>query len=166
MFFNSNSLEICSHGFNWQFRSDNGVAPQRCQAIIWTSDVLVWWCIYASLSHNQLTHWPLGDLNKILDEVNFKLFSVTNGWGISCKIALRWMLLDLTGDKSTLVQVMAWCPQATNHYLSQCWPRFMSPYDVTRPQWVNKTQLYQQLVHCVVASNFNSRNWWIKQIWY
>ena len=68
--------------------------------------------------------------------VIFKLISVTDGWGISCKIALRWMLLDLT-DKSTLVQVMAWCHQATSHYLSQCWPRFMSRYGVTRPQWVN-----------------------------
>ena len=44
---------------------------------------------------------------------------------------------DLTDDKSTLVQVMAWCCQATSHYLSQCWPRSVSPYGVTRPQWVN-----------------------------
>ena len=55
---------------------------------------------------------------------------------MSCKIALRWMPLDLTDDKSALVQVMAWCHQATSHYVSQCWPRFMSPYGVTRPQWV------------------------------
>ena len=34
------------------------------------------------------------------------------GWGISCKIAFRWMSLDLTDDKSALVQVMAWCHQA------------------------------------------------------
>ena len=47
------------------------------------------------------------------------------------------MPLDLTDDKSTLVQVMAWCRQATSHYLSQCWPRSVSPYGVTRPQWVN-----------------------------
>ena len=67
----------------------------------------------------------------------FKLISVTDGWCISCKIALRWMPLDLTNDKPTLVQVMAWCRQATSHYLRQCWPRFMSPYGVTRPQWVN-----------------------------
>ena len=26
---------------------------------------------------------------------------------------------------------------STNHYLSQCWPISMSPYGVTRPQWVN-----------------------------
>ena len=46
------------------------------------------------------------------------------------------MPLDFTDDTSTLVQVMAWCRQATRHYMSQCWPRFMSPYGVTRPQWV------------------------------
>ena len=49
--------------------------------------------------------------------------------------ALRWMPWDLTDDKSTLVQVMAWCHQATSHYLSQCWPSSMSPHGVTRPQW-------------------------------
>ena len=55
---------------------------------------------------------------------------MNGGWGISYEIAL-------TDDQSTLVQVMAWCRQATSHYLSQCWPRSLSPYDVTRPQWVN-----------------------------
>ena len=50
--------------------------------------------------------------------------------------ALRWMPWDLTDGKSTLVQAMAWCSQATSHYLSQCWPSSMSPYGVTRPQWV------------------------------
>ena len=53
---------------------------------------------------------------------------------------LRWMSFDLPEDKSVLVQVMAWCPQATSHYLSQCWPRSKPPYCVTRPQWV-KTHL-------------------------
>ena len=47
------------------------------------------------------------------------------------------MSLDLTNDKSTLVQVMAWCHQATSHYLTQCWPRSMLPYGINRPQWVN-----------------------------
>ena len=52
--------------------------------------------------------------------------------------APRWMPWDLTDDKSTSVQVMAWCHQATNHYLSQCWHRSLSPYGVTRPGWVNR----------------------------
>ena len=66
----------------------------------------------------------------------FQIISVIDGWGISCELALRWMSLDLTDDKSTLVQVMAWCRQATSYYLSQCWPRLLSPYGVTRPQCV------------------------------
>ena len=33
---------------------------------------------------------------------------------------------------------MAWCRQAISHYLSQCWPRSMSPYGVTRPQWIKE----------------------------
>ena len=46
---------------------------------------------------------------------SLKFRFVTDGLGISCKIALRWMPLDLTDDKSTL------------------WP-----YGVARPQWVKK----------------------------
>ena len=69
----------------------------------------------------------------------FKLILVTDGWGIFCETTLRWMSLDLTDDKSTLVQVMAWCRQATSHYLIQCWFRSLTPYGVTRPQWVNQT---------------------------
>ena len=50
---------------------------------------------------------------------------------------------DLTDDKSTLVQVMAWCHQATSHYLNQCWPRSPRPYGVTRPQWVNSQLIWR-----------------------
>ena len=39
--------------------------------------------------------------------------------------------------QSTLVHVMAWCRQATSHYISQYWSRSMLPYGITRPQWVN-----------------------------
>ena len=46
------------------------------------------------------------------------------------------MSLDRTEGKSTLVQLMAWCRQATSHYLSQRWPRSVSPYGVIKPQWV------------------------------
>ena len=46
------------------------------------------------------------------------------------------MTLGLTDDKSTLVQVMAWCRQATSHYPSQGWPSSMWPCGVIRPQWV------------------------------
>ena len=34
---------------------------------------------------------------------------------------------------------MDWCRQATNHYLSQPWPRSLLPYGVTWPQRVKST---------------------------
>ena len=75
--------------------------------------------------------------------VIFKLILVADGWDISCEIVFRWMLVDLTDGKSSLVQVMAWCLQATRHYSSQCWPRLVSPNGDTRPQsvseWLNLT---------------------------
>ena len=94
--------------------------------------VYLWWCWQNVI--NSLTH---GRFEWNLRLVIFKLILIIGGWDIFCKIALRWMSLDLIDDKSTLVQVMVWCCQATSHYLSQCWPRSMSPYGVTRPQWVN-----------------------------
>ena len=48
---------IYSPGSNWQYgsiSSDNGLAPNRRQAIIWTNDGIGYWCIYASLSLNEL----------------------------------------------------------------------------------------------------------------
>ena len=91
---------------------------------IWTNGRL-WAQLFNSLSPGRFQF----NFSKVI----FKLTLVNGGWGISYEIALRWMPQDLTDDKSTLVQVMAWCHQTTSHYLSQCWPRFALPYGVTRP---------------------------------
>ena len=69
-----------------------------------------------------------GVFQRNFSEVIFQLILVMNGRSIYCKIVLKWMPMDLNDGKSTLVQVMAWCRQATSHYLSQCWPRSLSPY--------------------------------------
>ena len=81
------------------------------------------------------------------------LILVINGWGILCEIALRWISLDFTDDLSTLVQVMAWCGQATSHYLIRCWPRSSLPYGITRPQWVKH---YMEFVEHPMAVLFAS----------
>ena len=78
------------------------------QAITQTNDDKDQWHNMASLGYNELTHWPLGNLNEIFRHVIFKQILVIDGWGISCEIALRWMWLNLTDDKSMLVWVMAW----------------------------------------------------------
>ena len=97
---------------------------------------------HQSLSHvvNSLTP---GKFEWNFKLVIFKWISVINGCGISCEIALMWMSLDFTDNQSTLVQVMAWCHQATSHYLSQCCHRFLLPHGVTRPQWVNPCFAYR-----------------------
>ena len=55
---------------------------------------------------NELTHWPLGNFNEILDVI-FKQILEIDDWGISSEIALTWKPQDLTDDTSTLVRVMA-----------------------------------------------------------
>ena len=61
-----------------------------------------------------------------------------------------WMSLDFTDDQSTLVQVMAWCHQATSHYLNHCWPRSPTPYVITRPQWVKWSYCKPLLVMTII----------------
>ena len=96
----------------------------------------------AMLNYTSHGSWPINSLAPGKFEWNFryvllKWLLVIDGWGIACEIALIWMSLDFTNDQSILVQVMAWCHQATSHYLSQCCPRSLSLYGVTRPQCVN-----------------------------
>ena len=61
-----------------------------------------------------------------------------NGWCISSEVDRRLMSLDLTDNRATLVQLMDRCHQVTSQYLNLCWPSCVciSPYDITRPQWV------------------------------
>ena len=56
---------------------------------------------------------------------------------------------SLIGDESTLVQVMAWCRQATSHYLSQFWSRSVLPYNINRPQWFKANRGHSSPVLCV-----------------
>ena len=67
----------------------------------------------------------------------------------SYEIALRQMLQNLTNERSTLAQVMAWCHEATSHCMSQCWPRSMSPYSITKQSGTE-----QNLVAKILAANF------------
>ena len=118
----------------------------------WCVVTLFYWCLvshsrwvflgsdttYVSLRYSEIINsLTTGRFQWYFKQVIFKLILVIDDWDIPCEIALRGFSLDLIDDKSTLVQVMAWCCQATSHYLSQCWPRSMSQYGITRPQWVN-----------------------------
>ena len=43
---------------------------------------------------------------------------------------------------------MAWCCQATSHYLSQCWPTAISL--LTRPQWVKEKILPSHVLSSII----------------
>ena len=73
--------------------------------------------------------------------VIFKHMFRLNFMSSSCETALRWMPKHLANEKSTSHQVMAWCRQATSHYLIRRWLKFLSPFGVAGPQWVNNTNL-------------------------
>ena len=71
-------------------------------------------------------------------------------WSISCEIAHRWMPQDLTDGQWTLFHVIAWCLQATIHYMSQ----YLSTYGVTMPRWVNGIAI-KGMAHTVITPQVN-----------
>ena len=91
-----------------------------------TMTVTIWWPSLG-LRIYQIVTGVTSDVGVLSTHLDL----VIDGWIIHCEIALRWISLDLTDIKSTLVQVMGWCHQAPSHYLTQCWPRSMSPDGIT-----------------------------------
>ena len=152
----SSHLRFCSDSTSWVFWSGAIRANTVPRTTIWMEiqkfgsgdhhETSVWlWNIEAwvriSLAPRRfgghLTAWPFGIRGR-----NFWICVISKHMlqikfvRTFCDIALRWMLENTYDDKSTLVQVMVWCCQTPNHYLSQCWSRSMSQYGITRPQWV------------------------------
>ena len=66
----------------------------------------------------------------------FKLITQYSSLGTHSEIALRQIQQSLINEKLALDEMIAWCHQATSHYMSQCWPRSMLPYGITNTQWV------------------------------
>ena len=68
---------------------------------------------------------------------SFSNFQISNSY----QEEISWEFsVKLPSGEYHRTQVMVWCEwyhQATSHFLSQHWPRSVSPYGVTRPQWVN-----------------------------
>ena len=128
-------------------------------AYSWLKIIVFWlkfyWMLFCIVQSIMSLYWFVNSLAPGRSECDSKngIFNLDLLIGIfrsSHDNALRWMPPDLTYDKSTLVQVMAWCRQAKSHYLSQCWLSPLSPYGVARPQWVSGTgnkPLAESLTH-------------------
>ena len=86
-------IVMCPFGANLQYviiGSDNTLAPNRRQAIIWTNDGPVYWRIYASLGLNKLK-WPLYSYKKHEQETSMKWnpsLSTAPGGDKSCRATM------------------------------------------------------------------------------
>ena len=113
---------------------------------------------YVCMQLNSLT---LGRHGSDFKSIFFKLIIHNINFSTHCEIVLSWMLQNTFKKESKLVQVMAWCLMAPSHYLSLCWHRSMSPYGITRPQWVNimgtPTEILEnQISTSIVNSSYNT----------
>ena len=92
-----------------------------------------------------LTHWSLGsNFQTVISE---NMIRIHEHFLWNCSVRMRVNSFD---NKSILVQIMGWCRQVASHYLSQCSPRPMSSYGVTRPQWLNSLRdhpAHRRLTH-------------------
>ena len=121
-------LKVNHHWFRQWFGAQYATSCSINQS--WPRLIMAQWAHSIIMLHSLAPARFQFNIRKVI----FKLTLVNGGRGRCYEIALRWMPKDLTDDKSKLVQLMAWCRQN----LSQCRPRSLSPYDVTRPQWVNE----------------------------
>ena len=113
---------------------------------------------YARICHFKQSVCVINSLTSERWEWNFRLVRwmlilAIDGQCLSCEIDIRWLSLDLTAEKSTVVQVMAWYRQATSHYLSQSYPIFVLLNGVTRPQSVK--------IISFIMLNFEWVPWWM-----
>ena len=107
--------------YGWSQPSQNHNKSQQIMnsVLIWLGKLpwkpllwlLSWYHIFNSLAPRRF-EWNFR-------QIIFMLNLVIDGWCISGKIALRWKSLDRSDDKSTLVQVMAWCCQAASQPLPE-----------------------------------------------
>ena len=87
----------------------------------------------------------------------------------SYEIVLWRMLKQQFHEKSTLVQVMAWCGQAARQYLSQYWPRYLLTYEIWWHQATNLSfpeMIYHPILfsassyfHTILSSFLGTSQW-------
>ena len=67
----------------------------------------------------------------------FKCISFDENVWISLKMSMKFVPKVRINNITSLVLIMAWCGQATSHYLNQWWFILLTHICVTWPRWVN-----------------------------
>ena len=114
-----------------------------------TCDIWDEWNDQFSLRNGKFWGWLWG--RKIRDQYNCNSLGVLlTHWsagkmkGIS-KVLISKHMLQVKFASLNVKESMAWYCGTASHYLSRSWPKWMWPYGVTRPQWVNKTRSPESL---------------------
>ena len=95
--------------------------------------------------------------------ITFKLITQNSSLGTCCE-SLVWIPENLTYEKSTLAQVMAWCHQVTSCYFSQCWSRSVSPFGVTKPNCVHLILQQNSVPHFTISLLHMNTKWALQNI--
>ena len=96
----------------------------------------------------------------------FKLVLLTGMFSSPYDYVIRWITWELTDDKSTLVQVMAWGGQVTGHFLSQPWWRHQMETSSAllaicagNSPVTHKGQWRGALVFSLICASINGKQW-------
>ena len=113
---------------------DDGLVPNRQQAIVWTNGGLVCWCV--SLGLSELTHWGQDEIDAILAN-KFKYIFLNENGRIPIWISLKFVVPRSSIDnKPALVQIMAWRRPGDKPLSEPMMIVLLTHMCVTRPQWV------------------------------
>ena len=99
-------------------------------------------------------HCPQRDMTLIWNVNFFQHILMIDISSISSEIIFRWIPQAFTDEKSTLIQVMNWCCQATRHHTNKCHLSSMSPYGITKGQWVDMHSynvFYIMVIQCALC---------------
>ena len=136
MYFDSNITKICSQGPNLQATSicsDNGLAPNWCQAII--------------------TLRPRQNGRHFADDT-FKCIFLNENVRISIKISLKFVPKVPIDNIPALVQIMAWRRPGDKPLSEPMMDNLPTHICVTRPQWViwsNGDLVYLPMHRCITC---------------
>ena len=112
--------------------SDNGLSPGRRQAIIGTNTgILLIGPLVTKFSENliRIQTFSFKKMHLKMSSAKWRPFCL----GLNVLTCHLWSPVTFTSEQFHSGEV-TFHFRATDHHLSQCWPRFMSPLGVTRPQ--------------------------------
>ena len=90
-------------------------------------------------SRHQLfhSHWGRDEMVAIYANNIFKCIVMYENYCtcILIKITLKFVPFGLIHHETSVVPIMAWCPEAATHYLNKWWLNMRTQICVTRPEW-------------------------------